>query len=132
PAAHPSEALLLYVVIGLSGLTALGSQVVWTRVLALLLGPSVYTFSIILAVFLIGLGFGSSFGSFLARTRARPRLALGIGPLLLAACGAWAATVINGSLPYWPIDTSLTMSPWHNFQLDLVRSMLAIFPDARR
>ena len=41
--------------------------------LSLMLGASVYTFSIILAVFLIGLGFGSSAGSFLARGCAAAR-----------------------------------------------------------
>ena len=130
PAARPSDVWVIYFVIGFSGLTALGSQVVWTRVLALLLGATVYTFSIILAVFLIGLGVGSGIGSFLARTGARPRLALGICQLLLVACLAWAAATINGSLPYWPIDLSLTMSPWYNFQLDLVRVTWAIFPAA--
>src|SRR5262249_26045627 len=49
-----------YVAIALSGLAALGAEVVWTRTLSLMLGASVYTFSIILAVFLIALGFGSS------------------------------------------------------------------------
>ena len=130
PAARPSDVWMVYFVIGLSGLTALGSQVVWTRVLTLLLGATVYTFSIILAVFLIGLGVGSGIGSLLARTGARPRLALGICQLLLVACLAWAAATINGSLPYWPIDLSLTMSPWYNFQLDLVRVTWAIFPAA--
>src|SRR5690348_2255134 len=37
----------IYVAIGLSGLTALGAEVLWTRVLSLMLGASVYTFSII-------------------------------------------------------------------------------------
>lgn len=130
PAARSSDVWVVYVVIALSGLTALGCQVVWTRVLALLLGATVYTFSIILAVFLIGLGVGSGIGSYLARTRPRPRLALGICQLLLVACVAWAATAINASLPYWPIDQGLTKSPWYNFQLDLVRVMWAIFPAA--
>src|SRR5262249_43641190 len=44
-----AEAAAIYLTIALSGLTALGAQVVWTRLLSLLLGPSVYTFSIILA-----------------------------------------------------------------------------------
>lgn len=44
--------------IGLSGLCALAAEVVWARVLSLLLGATVYTFSIILAVFLIGLEIG--------------------------------------------------------------------------
>ena len=130
PAARPSDLWVVYFVIGLSGLTALGSQVVWTRVLALLMGATVYTFSIILAVFLIGLGIGSGIGSYLARTRPRPRLALGICQLLLVASVAWAAAAINAWLPYWPIDQTLTKSPWYNFQLDLVRVMWAIFPAA--
>jgi spermidine synthase len=118
----------VYIVIGISGLTALGSQVVWTRVLSLLLGPSIYTFSIILAVFLIGLGLGSSFGSFLARLSARPRLALAVCQLLLVAGIGWAAATINGSLPYWPVNPSLAITPWFQFQLDLVRVMWAILP----
>ncbi|HEX6974848.1 MAG TPA: hypothetical protein VF147_10630, partial [Vicinamibacterales bacterium] len=66
----------IYVAIALSGLTALGSEVVWTRILSLILGATVYTFSIILAVFLGGLGIGSSAGSAIARRIAEPRIAL--------------------------------------------------------
>ena len=44
-------ARLVYVAIALSGLTAMGAQVVWTRMLSLLLGATTYTFSLILAVF---------------------------------------------------------------------------------
>jgi spermidine synthase len=128
PAARPAGAWAVYVVIGLSGLTALGSQVVWTRVLGLLLGPTVYTFSIILAVFLCGLGLGSGFGSLLVRTGTRPRLALGICQLLLVGAVAWTAANINGSLPYWPISTALASSPWYLFQLDLARVMWAVVP----
>jgi spermidine synthase len=128
PATGRSDDRAVYLVIGLSGLTSLGSQVVWTRVLGLLLGPTVYTFSIILAVFLIGLGLGSSFGSILARTTVRPRLLLAICQLLLVLCIGWAAATINGSLPYWPINPSLTSGPWTSFQLDLVRTMWAILP----
>ena len=44
-------------------MSALGAEVVWTRLLSLMLGGTVYTFSLILAVFLIGLGIGSSLGA---------------------------------------------------------------------
>src|SRR5262245_15446301 len=47
------HAKAVYVSIALSGFAALGAEVVWTRLLSLMLGASVYTFSIILAVFLI-------------------------------------------------------------------------------
>ena len=41
----------VYATIALSGACALGAEVVWTRILGLILGATVYTFSIILAVF---------------------------------------------------------------------------------
>ncbi|MGH9888772.1 MAG: fused MFS/spermidine synthase, partial [bacterium] len=119
----------VYIAIGLSGLTALGAEVVWTRLLSLMLGASVYTFSIILAVFLIGLGFGSSVGSFLARG-VRPRVALAWTQLFVAVGVAWAAWVMADSLPYWPINPTLSRSPWVTFQLDLIRSLTAVFPAA--
>jgi spermidine synthase len=120
----------VYLAIGLSGLGALGAEVVWTRLLSLLIGGTVYTFSIILAVFLIGLGLGSSFGAFLARESRSPRALLGICQLLLAAAIAWTAYMLSRSLPYWPIDPSLAKNPWHNFQLDLVRCVWAVMPAA--
>ena len=52
----------------LSALTALGAQVVWTRLLTLLFGATVYAFAIILAMFLSGLGVGSAIAEMIART----------------------------------------------------------------
>jgi len=121
---------LVYFTIALSGLCALGAEVVWTRLLSLMLGPTVYTFSIILAVFLSGLGIGSGIGSFLAQRSLHPERALGTCQLLLSAGIAWAALLVAKSLPYWPIDPSLSRSPWFEFQLDAVRCVCAILPAA--
>jgi spermidine synthase len=118
----------VYIAIALSGMCALAAEVIWTRLLSLLLGGTVYTFSIILAVFLAGLGIGSSAGSFLARSLARPRLALGVCQLLLTGAIAWGALMICKSLPYWPVDPELTSNPWISFQLDLARCLWAILP----
>ncbi len=123
------DAWTVYLVIGLSGMSALGAEVVWTRLLSLMLGGTVYTFSLILAVFLLGLGIGSSFGALLARGAA-PRFALGVCQMLLAVGVAWTALMVSKSLPYWPIDPTLTLSPWYNFQLDLVRCLWAVLPPA--
>ena len=101
-------AVLVYVAIALSGLTALGAEVVWTRLLSLLLGATVYTFSIILAVFLLGLWGGSTAGSFLARraqkVSGQPGLALAACQILLAGAIAWTAFTLVYVLPYWPVD----------------------------
>jgi spermidine synthase len=118
----------IYIAIGLSGATALAAEVVWTRLLSLLLGGTVYTFSIILAVFLIGLGIGSSIGSFLARTSNQPKVALGWCQFLLAGAIAWTAFVVATSLPFWPVNIYLKTSVWNVFQLDLMRCLWAIFP----
>jgi spermidine synthase len=129
--ADPSAgAWAVYLAIALSGMSALGAEVVWTRLLALLLGGTVYTFSLILAVFLIGLGIGSSVGALVARGEASPREALGLCQWLLTAAIAWTALMIAQSLPYWPILPSLSPSPWYNFQVDLVRCLWAILPPA--
>jgi spermidine synthase len=130
PAGRQEWGWPVYVAIALSGTSALGAEVVWTRLLSLLLGGTVYTFSIILAVFLAGLGIGSSVGSFLSRVVARPRIALGCCQMFLTAAIAWTAYVVAKSLPYWPIDPSLSSSPWFNFQLDLTRCAWAVLPAA--
>jgi spermidine synthase len=121
-------AMLVYAAIAFSGMTALGAEVVWTRLLSLLLGPTVYTFSIILGVFLVGLCAGSGAGSFIARRVRDPRLALAACQILLAAAIAWTAWTLAYVLPYWPVDPELSVSPWFNFNLDIVRCLYTIFP----
>ncbi len=120
----------VYVTIAISGMTALASEVIWTRLLSLLLGATTYTFSLILAVFLFGLGIGSSLGSAQARRLERPRLALALCQILLCAAMAWAAYALMAWLPFWPIMPSLASSPWISLQIDLVRILFAILPGA--
>jgi spermidine synthase len=129
PVARRAPAVMfVYAAIAFSGLTALGAEVVWTRLLSLLLGTTVYTFSIILAVFLTGLWAGSGAGSFLARRVRDPRLALAGCQILLALAIAWTAFTLAYVLPWWPVDPWLATNPWLNFDLDLTRCIRAIFP----
>ncbi len=120
----------VYVAIGISGACALAAEVVWTRLLSLTFGASTYTFSMILAVFLAGLGVGSSVGAWLARVVESPRAAFAWCQLLLTVAIAWAAVVIFVALPNWPINPSLAPSAWFTLQLDLVRCALAVSPAA--
>lgn len=120
----------IYVSIGLSGMAALGAEVIWTRLLSLLLGATVYTFSIILAVFLVGLGIGSSVGAMLSRSGVNARKALALCQVLCAISIAWAAYAVTHALPYWPVDTYLAISSGYRFQLDLARCAWAVLPAA--
>ena len=125
-----SGAVSVYIVIALSGFTALAAEVVWTRLLSLLFGATTYTFSLILAVFLFGLGIGSTVGSVMSSRVARPRAALGWCQVGLCVCMAWTAYVVGRSLPYWPINPSAVANPWINFQVDVVRALYAVLPAA--
>jgi spermidine synthase len=116
-----------YVAIALSGATALGAEVIWTRLLGLLFGATVYTFSIILAIFLAGIALGSGAGSMISRSM-RPRAALGVCQLLLAGAIAWTAFMLSTSLPFWPVNPLLSGSPWITFQVDMARAIWTIFP----
>jgi spermidine synthase len=124
------EAWPVYAAIGLSGLCALGAEVVWTRLLALMLGATVYTFSIILAVFLIGLGIGSSGGSMWTRKLKRPRLALGACQLALAFAVAWTAYAVSDLIPSWPFNPLAVTNPWRLFRVDFMMCLMAILPPA--
>ena len=128
PSTSSSAPWDVYITIALSGMCALGAEVIWTRLLSVMIGATVYTFSIILAVFLLGLGLGSGAGSVLARSGSRA--ALGWCQMALAGAIAWAAYALSDSIPYWPINPLLSISPWFNFQTDIVRCLWAILPSA--
>jgi spermidine synthase len=52
--------------IGVSGFCALGYEVLWTRILSIVIGASVYGFTLLLMAFLAGIGLGSAaYGLFL-------------------------------------------------------------------
>ena len=124
-------ARLVYMSIALSGLTALGAQVVWTRMLSLIFGATTYTFSLILAVFLTGLGIGSTLGAAIAKSSPNPRIPLGWTQVGLCAALAWAAYQTGASLPFWPINPSIASdSPVYQFQLDLMRAIWVMMPGA--
>ncbi len=126
----PAGSWPVLVTIGLSGLTALGAEVVWTRLLSLTLGATTYTFSLILAAFLVGIGLGSWAGSMIARTSTNARVALGLCQLLLMLGIAWAAYSISEALPYWPINPSLSPAPRFTFEIDMVRCLWVVLPSA--
>ena len=119
-------------VIFLSGFAAIGAEVVWTRQLSLLFGATVYNFSLILAVFLAGIGLGSAGGARVAARTDRPGAALGWCQIGLLALVPYAAGMIGYRLPLWlPGPEVLSWeagSPWYRFLYDLARCAIAIGP----
>jgi spermidine synthase len=72
-AKQPTSSLPLRLVlwgIGVSGFCALGYEVLWTRILSIVIGASVYGFTLLLMAFLAGIGLGSAtYGLFLKISR---------------------------------------------------------------
>ncbi len=130
PESNRAASRSVHVVIAISGFCALGAEVVWTRLLSLMLGPTVYTFSIILGIFLVGLGLGSAAGSRVAKNRREAERWLGYSQLLAAFAVSIAAILLAHSLPYWPGNLDSTAGPLRDFLGDMLRCATAVLPAA--
>jgi spermidine synthase len=87
------------VVLGVSGFVALVYEVTWTRILAMMLGPTTYAFSAMLVAFIAGLGIGSGVAAALVSRVSRPGVWLGAAMIATAA----AALVAGGRIDRLPI-----------------------------
>jgi spermidine synthase len=100
PAITPSPApRLACAAAAISGFVALTYEVAWTRLLALVIGPTTYAFATMAASFISGLAIGSAAGSRIARRSARPGIWLGAMLLLCAVAAAVAAWFAASRLP---------------------------------
>lgn len=88
----PDARWLAAVVLGLSGFASLAHEIAWTRILALVLGPTTYAFAATLAAVIAGVAIGSAAGSWLVGRTRQP--------------GAWLATM----LALGAVTTSYTYS----------------------
>ncbi len=103
PAAPTSRARLALAVAFVSGLTSLGYQVTWTRLLASGTGNTTYVFTMILAVFLVGIALGA-----VVFNLVRPRI--GDPVRLLAAAQVTVAALAFVTL-LWLLDNPHTFTP---------------------
>ena len=78
-----------------SGFVALVYEVAWTRILAMVIGPTSYAFSAMLAVFIGGLALGSTLGTRIAGRSRQPIGWLAVSLALTAAGAAAVAPVVN-------------------------------------
>ena len=122
---------IVLLVIALSGFTALGAEVVWTRLLAMLFGATVYTFAVILAVFLAGLGIGSTLAARWVQRASSPLRWLAIAQLAIACLVPYANFMITRVVPFWDRPrVTVTSDVYAIFIHDTLRASLALFPAA--
>lgn len=96
-AASPGDVWVL-LAYGCSGFAALGYEVVWTRLLILVFGSSVYAFAVMLASFLFGLGLGGLLGGWVAE-RARNRFLVAAWLQVIICLGVLLGVPWFDSLP---------------------------------
>ena len=128
---QPHTRRLVCVVAGLSGFTALAAQVIWTRLLSMQFGSTVYTFAIILAVFLAGLGLGSVAAARWVQRTSRPLLSLALAQLAIVCLMPFANYVITQVVPYWTRPFVYEMKDVYRvFLHDSMRTIAAVLPSA--
>jgi len=84
--------------LGISGFASLTLQIVWTRLLALILGPTTYAFSLIVSVFIAGLAVGAAIAARLAPRVRQPLAALSVCLALSVGLAAASASLIDRGL----------------------------------
>jgi spermidine synthase len=105
----PGRAIALAVAF-VSGLTSLGYQVLWTRLLSSGSGNTTYIFTTILVIFLVGIAGGAAlFTAGLGRGRSR-LLALGISQVVVAGIALVGLTVISGVLVKAPLTLTILVA----------------------
>jgi spermidine synthase len=92
PETTPDARWLAAVVLGISGFASLAHEIAWTRILALVFGPTTYAFAATLTAVIAGVAIGSAAGSWLVGRTRQP--------------GAWLATM----LALGAVTTSYTYS----------------------
>lgn len=106
-----------------SGFLSLGLQIVWSRLLAQVLGPTTYAFSLVVAIFITGLALGAMVGRRLAVRATQPVAGL---------TTAIGLAVLLGAVAVWTIDDGLTAmaaavsAPTASFESVLLRQVLLV------
>src|SRR5262245_2558535 len=87
----PTMPLVASAAAAISGFVALVYEIAWTRLLVLVIGPTTYSFTIVIACFIFGLALGAAAGARIVRRWSQPAMWLG-AMLVVTALGASAAS----------------------------------------
>lgn len=99
PEGPPVPPWLAPAVVGLSGFAALMHEIVWTRILALLLGPTVYAFAATLAAVIAGVAGGSAVGAWAAGRTKQPGAWLSLAFAGAALTASWTCSIAGTTIP---------------------------------
>ncbi len=116
----------VYIVTAISGFTALGAQIIWTRILSNMYGVTTFTFTILISVFLTGLALGSAAAAHFIRRTDAPHKLLYLCQLLLIPATGYAAYMIAFFIPENAIVIADNIGDVH--RSNILNCFLAILP----
>ena len=93
-----SQPLIAAAALGVSGFASLTLQVVWTRLLVQILGPTTYAFSTVVAIFIVGIAIGAGIASRIVTRMKNPAVGLAASMLISAALALAAASAVDWAL----------------------------------
>jgi spermidine synthase len=85
------------IVFAVSGFCAMAYEVIWTKLLALIVGPTTYSFTIVLVTFILGLALGSLLFGWLADRTGKPALILFLTQTVAAASALAVSQLLGNS-----------------------------------
>ena len=107
----PDRLWLAAAVLGLSGFAALLHEIAWTRILALVLGPTTYAFAATLAAVITGVAAGSWLGTWIVGRATRPATWLAVTLAAAAITASYTYALAGREVPLLVAQQLATMPP---------------------
>jgi len=85
------------VIFAVSGFCAMAYEVIWTKLLGLIVGPTTYSFTIVLITFISGLALGSMFFGWMADIVRKPISLLLFSQIFAALFALWVSQIMGNS-----------------------------------
>jgi len=122
----------VYLAYALNGAAALAFEVLWSRMLGMALGATVYAFAIVLGVFLLALGLGSAFGAWIIKRIMNTRRAFAILQVgIAAAVSSTGFLVPFMTFRFASLETAAVIADSPTLHLIwMLRTAVVVFPGA--
>ncbi len=112
-------------IFAVSGFSSMAYEVIWTRLLGLIIGPTTYSFTLVIATFITGLALGSLFFGWIG-DRVKHVFSLLAGTQLCAACLAVLVSQFLGNSQFFFAKLIYSFRDDFN-EMILVQSMIVFF-----
>ena len=112
------------IIFAISGFCSMALEVIWTRLLGLIVGPTTYSFTIVLVTFIFGLALGSILFGWLADKTGKPFWILILTQIAAAICALGISQILGNSQLFF---AKLISDYQHQFTLLTITKGLILF-----